>query len=210
MALSSGGATKIGHMHPTNRSSGIRGFLPSGRALIIIAILALLLAARSIASLVIEYQWWKELGQLPTWESMILYSFAPIVIAALVAFAVLWVAHARGLKHAGTGLREYPLYAKISTAMLLLLGLIIARSSLDPWTIVSYLGSARAGAGASTWTDPIFGRGLPFYFFELPLYSQLLGFLVGLTFFAAVVFSLPGRLLHVGRRMNDLRGLLIR
>jgi uncharacterized protein len=179
--------------------------LPSGRVLIIIVVIALLLAGRSIAALVIEYQWWKELGQLPTWESMILYSFAPLAVAALFAFAVLWIAHARGLKHAGTGLRDYPLYAKVSTVVLLLLGLIIARTSLDPWTVVSYLGSARAG-GAAGWTDPIFGRGLPFYFFELPLYSQLLGYLVGLSFFAVVVFSVPGRVLHLGRRMNELRG----
>ena len=37
--------------------------------------LALLIGGRSIAQLVIEYQWWKELGQVQTWQSIILAEF---------------------------------------------------------------------------------------------------------------------------------------
>ena len=35
------------------------------------------LRVRSIAEFVIEYEWWKEMGQLATWQSIILYSFGP-------------------------------------------------------------------------------------------------------------------------------------
>jgi uncharacterized membrane protein (UPF0182 family) len=135
---------------------------------------------------------------------MIVYSFAPVVISVLIAFAVLWVAHARGLKHAGTRLRDYPVYARLSALGLFVLALILARTSLNSWTIVSYLGSTRAGEGA-TWRDPIFGRSLAFYFFDLPLYSQLLGYTLGLTFFAVLVFWIPGRILQLGRRVRDFR-----
>ena len=188
--------------------SAKRGGLPLMRVVIIIAIILLVVAARTIASLVIEFEWWKEVGQLDTWQSMILYSIAPTAVAALIAFVVLWIAHARGLKHAGAGLREYPMYARITTAALLLLGLIIARTSLDTWTIVTYLGAAR-NAGDSTWRDPIFGKALGFYFFELPLYAQLIGFITGLAFFAALVYTIPGRFLALSRRIHDMRGAAV-
>src|SRR4051794_5215593 len=89
---------------------------PSGRAIAIIVLVVAVLAARSVAELVIEYEWWKELGQLQTWENIILYSVAPVAAATLLAFAVLWIVHARALKFASTGLGEHSLYAKISTA----------------------------------------------------------------------------------------------
>ena len=31
----------------------------------------------------IEFEWWKELGQLATWENIILYSFAPLALATV-------------------------------------------------------------------------------------------------------------------------------
>jgi uncharacterized protein len=62
----------------------------------------ILLGARSLASFSIEYQWWKELGQIDTWLAMLAYGFAPMLAATLIAFGVLWVAHARALKFAGT------------------------------------------------------------------------------------------------------------
>jgi uncharacterized protein len=185
--------------------SGRRGGFPAVRTLIILALIALLLGARSIASLVIEIEWWKEVGQLSTWKSMILYSFAPVVLAALAAFVVLWISHARGLKYGGTSLREHPMYARVSALVLLLISFVIARTSLDPWTIVSFFGAARSGS-SSLWTDPIFGRPLAFYFFELPLYSQLIGYLVGVAFFAALAYWLPARVLDVIRRGLEMRG----
>jgi uncharacterized membrane protein (UPF0182 family) len=83
--------------------------LPGGRATLIVAVLLLLLASRSIASYVVDYQWWKELGQVSTWLSMMAYSVAPVTAAALLAFAALWVAHARAVKFAGSRLGEFPI-----------------------------------------------------------------------------------------------------
>jgi uncharacterized membrane protein (UPF0182 family) len=69
------------------------------RNLILLALLlALILLAltSTIANFIIEYNWWKEVGQVGTWVSMLWYSIAPSVAGALVAFIALLVAHARG------------------------------------------------------------------------------------------------------------------
>jgi hypothetical protein len=74
------------------------------RNLILLALLLtliLLALTSTIANFIIEYNWWKEVGQVGTWVSMLWYSIAPSVAGALVAFIALWVAHARGLHFAG-------------------------------------------------------------------------------------------------------------
>ncbi len=54
------------------------GRLSPAKFVLIALLLAAFLSARAIASLVIEYQWWKEIGQLPTWFEMIWYRVAPV------------------------------------------------------------------------------------------------------------------------------------
>jgi hypothetical protein len=44
----------------------------------LIAVLVLFIAARWLCSFAIDYQWWKEMGQLPTWFSMLAYSVIPV------------------------------------------------------------------------------------------------------------------------------------
>ena len=94
-------------------------------AWIIGVLIAVLIAGRSIAEFIIEYEWWKEMGQLPTWKSIILYSFVPQTLAALLAFVLLWLAHARAMKVAGTSLREQPLYARVASLALFVLACIL-------------------------------------------------------------------------------------
>src|SRR5260370_16699621 len=84
-------------------------------------ILLLLLGARTIASTVIDYQWWKELGQVDTWLSLYLYAIGPLLAATAIAFAALWAAHARPLKFAGTTLSEPPTSISLSPLPLLLI-----------------------------------------------------------------------------------------
>ena len=80
---------------------------PATRITIVALLLLALFGARSISSYIIEVEWWKELGQLNTWLSMLTYSIMPLAGATALAFAVLWVAHARALKFAGTGLGDH-------------------------------------------------------------------------------------------------------
>jgi uncharacterized membrane protein (UPF0182 family) len=156
-------------------------------------LLAILIGARSIASYTIEYEWWKELGQVSTWASMLLYSFVPLVAATILVFAVLWVGHARGVKFAGAHLGDFPLYARLASAALLLLSIFIALGSIDSWTVVRYVGGRSVAANASAWHDPVFGKPLPFYLFDLPFYSDLLGLVITLAFFGLLIYWLTAR-----------------
>ena len=67
------------------------------------ALLVVLASARTISELVIEYQWWQEMGQLPTWYSMLMYQILPTTLASIVAWLALLWAHRRGVQFAGRG-----------------------------------------------------------------------------------------------------------
>ena len=64
---------------------------------LVIALLAVLFFGRTICSWIIDYLWWGEMGQVPTWIRMTSYRYVPGLVAWVVVFAVLWIAHARGL-----------------------------------------------------------------------------------------------------------------
>ncbi len=162
-----------------------------GRILSLAILFLVLLSARWVAGTVIDYHWWQEMGQVETWLQMISYSFLPALAAAFLAFPILWIAHARAMKHAGTGLREYPAYARLSSAVLFLLSLFIASISADSSTVIRWAGSR--GLAASSWSDPVFSLPLSFYFFDLPFYRLLLGFVLTVTFFTAVIYWLAAR-----------------
>ena len=175
-------------------------------AWIIGVLIALLIAGRSIAGFVVEYEWWKEMGQVETWQSILLFSFVPQLVAGLIAFIVLWIAHARGMKLAGTGLRMQRMYARLSTLGLLVVGLILGMATIDGWTIVRYYGAKASAAPASSdWRDPVFGNTLPFYFFDLPFYSQLLGYVVALAIVTAIVYWLTARGWMIQQQARDMR-----
>src|ERR1700693_3549459 len=95
--------------------------LPSRRrpqtriALLIGIIVVLLLFSRTICSLILDYAWWGELGQVPTWIRMSAYEYGPGIAAWIMLFVVLWVAHARGLKYGGTRLGEHRIYSRLAT-----------------------------------------------------------------------------------------------
>lgn len=172
---------------------------------LVILALAVLFAARSIAEFIIDLEWWKELGQLATFENILLYSFAPVAIATVLVFIILWIVHARALKHAGTGLSDHPVYSRLATLALLFVSFLIARASLDSWTTVSYFGAERAGVAANAWHDPIFGNTLSFYLFELPFYRQFLGLLLGLGIVAVIVYWIAGRVWNFADQFENMR-----
>ena len=179
------------------------------RIALIVLVIVILLAARSLASFSIEYQWWKELGQLDTWFAMLAYAFLPMLAATLIAFGVLWVAHARALKFAGTGLSEHRLYAWVTNAVLLFVGYLIAAGSIDTWTVVRYVGGSGIPAAATTWRDSVFGQPLKFYLFDLPFYSDLRGYLLALIIVSVLVYWIAARgwqlRFRLGPELGDLR-----
>jgi uncharacterized membrane protein (UPF0182 family) len=158
----------------------------------LLLVLLVFVFGRGVASFVIEFQWWKEMGQLSTWGRMLAYGYTPVAAATLLAFCGLWFAHARGMKSAGTRLGEHPLYARLSTVALLVVGGILASATVDGWTVVRFVGSLGSGAGQG-WRDPVFGRVLSFYFFELPLLGLLLRFILVTSLASAILFWLTAR-----------------
>ena len=177
----------------------------AGRITLIVIVLALLFGTRSAASYVIEVEWWKELGQLNTWLSMLWYSVAPVVAATLLAFAILWLAHARALKFAHTSLGEHKLYARVSSLALLFLGYIIAASSIETWTVVRFAGSRGLPASASAWHDAVFQQPLSFYLFDLPFYLLLRGYVLGVVIVSILVYWAAARGWQLRYRLPELR-----
>jgi uncharacterized protein len=174
---------------------------------LIVAVIVLLFAARTIASYVIDVEWWKELGQFDTWLSMLTYSFAPLAAATVLAFGALWIAHARALKFAGTSLGEHGLYAKLSALGLLILGYIIAAASIDNWTVVRFAGSRGLAASAAGWRDTVFQQPLSFYLFDLPFYNLLRGYVLGLVIVAILAYWIAARGWQLRYRMSELRNM---
>ncbi len=182
----------------TRRPRGNTKFIFLGVALVL-----LLIFSRSLCSLAIDYRWWREMGQVDTWLRMSAIRFIPGVVEWLIILIVIWVAHARGLRHAGARLRDYPGYAKLATAGLAVLALFMAAASIDGWVIARYIG----GSGLeSTWQDPVFGRSLNFYFFELPFYSEVVGFLELCAAAAGIVYYVTARAWQVKLQFPGMWG----
>jgi uncharacterized membrane protein (UPF0182 family) len=161
------------------------------RLLILFGVLVLLLIfGRSICGLAIDYLWWREMDQVSTWLRRSIYLYATSVAQWLILFVAMWIAHARGMKHAGTSLREHRQYARIVTLGLAVFAMVVAAASMSGWIVARYA----AGSGMdSTWHDPVFGRSLVFYFFELPFYTGTVGFLETIAVVSALAYYLTAR-----------------
>jgi hypothetical protein len=160
--------------------------------LLLAALVALLLSARTVATTVIDYQWWKEMGQVDTWFSLLGYSALPVAGAALVAAIVLILAFSLGARFSGMRLGAHGAYSRVATLVLLILSLILATATIDTWTTVRYAGSRGLNAGAA-WIDPIFGKPLSFYLFDLPFWDMIRRFALAVAVAAALVHWLSAR-----------------
>lgn len=173
------------------------------------AILAIVLfvALRWLCTWTIDYQWWKEMGQLHTWFSMLAYSVIPATGATIIAFVIFWIAHSLALKQAHVRLREHPLYAKLTALGILLLAVIVALSTLDTWTVVRYFGGRDLGGAATAWHDPVFGNPLSFYLFKIPFYSDLLGLLLAIVVLGALIYWVAERGWELTGRVGDWKNV---
>ena len=170
------------------RPSHIRVFI-----LVLVSLALLGWAIPTAANFIIEYNWWKEVAQVDTWFSMLWYSIAPGAVAALLAFIALYVAHARGLHFAGVRQRDYPLYSRLVPIGLAVIAMVFASASIDFWTVMRFFGSRGLAAPPDAWQDHVFSHALPFYLFDLPFYSDLLGFVFVLAILCAALFWVTAR-----------------
>jgi uncharacterized protein len=182
------------------------------RKLIIPALLLTLIfgwAIPTTANLVIDYNWWKEVGQVGTWIEMLWYSVAPVGVGTVVAFVALWVAHARGLHFAGVRQRDFRWYSRLMPVGLALVAIVFAQISIDYWTVMRFFGSRQLHLPADAWKDQVFSRTLPFYLFSLPFYSQALGFVFALAILCALVFWATARGWQLTERLRFHRARLL-
>ena len=176
-----------------------------GRLALVAVIILLLLIGRWLAGYAIEIEWWKELGQFRTWLSMLYYGIAPVAAATLAAFLVLWVSHARALKFAGTGLGAHPIYARVSTLLLLGLAWVIAAGAIDTWTVVRFAGSRGLPPGTTAWHDSVFAQPLSFYLFDLPFYLMFRSYLLAIVIVSILVYWIAARAWQLRARLPELR-----
>ena len=150
-------------------------------------------AITAAANFIIEYNWWKEVGQVGTWISLLWYSIAPFAAGAPVAFIALWMAHARGLGFAGIRRRDFRLYSRLSTVGLAIVAILFASASIDYWTVMRFFGSRGLTLPADAWRDPVFSHPLSFYLFDLPFYSEVVWFVIALAVLCALIFWATAR-----------------
>src|SRR5260370_21036578 len=110
--------------------------------IVVVAVFGLLIwAITAGANFIIEYNWWRELGQASTWIKMLWYSIAPGAIGAVVAFIALWLAHSRGVHFAGVRSRDFRLYSWLVAAGLGLVAILFSSASIDHCSVMPFLGS---------------------------------------------------------------------
>ena len=171
---------------------------------LLIALFLLLIGARTIASTVIDYHWWKEMGQTPVWWSQLAFSVLPKAAAAALAFLVFWVAHSRGVKFGGHSPHAIPLYGWLSSLVLLVLAVLISGASIQSWVVVRYFGSRNLPAESTAWHDSVFGHPLSFYLFDLPFYRVIHGYLLAVCLLAALVYWLAARVWQLREQVKQL------
>jgi uncharacterized membrane protein (UPF0182 family) len=145
------------------------------------------------ANFVVEYNWWKEIGQVNTWIGMLWYSVAPAAAGTVIAFIALWIAHARGIHFAGVMQKDYRWYSRLVPFVLAGIAFIFASSSIDYWSVMRYFGSRGIAQPVDAWKDQVFSRSLPFYLFDLPFYTEVLSFVFVLAILCALVFWATAR-----------------
>ncbi len=173
--------------------------------LVALALFLVLGSASGIADFAVEYLWWSEVDQIPTWFSILVYKIVPTVLAALVAWAALLWAHRRGTVFAGADTAGHSLYRKIVPLALLVASAVFIASQVDSWVVMAFVGSRGMAAGAGHWVDPIFGKNLAFYLFDLPLLKLLVRYLFALSFVGAAVFWISGRGWQVFQQFGRFR-----
>lgn len=196
----------MAEFHPEGVIEGARGRRPVRIGMIIAgAVVVLALASLGWAcSLLIDYSWWKEMGQVDTWINLYAWTTLPAVAATLIAWIVLWITHTRAVRFAGGRVSHYPIYGRLAGLVLLGVAAIISSANLDGSTMLRFAGS-RALDTAKLYHDPVFGKSAAFYLFDLPFWLDLRGFLFGLVIVAIIVYVVTGRGWQLRFSLPDLQ-----
>jgi uncharacterized membrane protein (UPF0182 family) len=170
-----------------------------------ILVLVLLVGSRYIASTFIDYHWWSEIHQIDTWWNLLLYGTVPVILAVVLFFGVFVGAFVLGMSGSkdrqSFGMLSRSLVMKLGFVLLALLSFIVASATVDSWTVVRFFGGRQLGAAAGEYADPIFGRGLHFYFFDLPFLNMLVSMLLTASVISLVIYWLAAHAERIGDQL---------
>jgi uncharacterized membrane protein (UPF0182 family) len=175
--------------------------------LLFAAILLLVLLAGSsyIAGTLIAYNWWSEIHQIDTWWKLLLYGTVPVILAVVVFFAVFWSAFVLGMRSSKEtsyfGFITRSLVMKLGALALAFLSFIVANATVDSWTVVRFFGGRRQLATASEYADPIFGRPLHFYLFDLPFLNMLVSVLLTASIISLLIYWLAAHAERISKQL---------
>ena len=171
---------------------------------LVIVFFVVLAGAKWAASLLIDYAWWQEAGQVRTWIDLYAYSTLPVFAGTIFAWIALLIAHSRAVRFAGGQVSDYPIYSRLATLAMLALSFFIAGATIDNWTVLRFAGS-RAMDGAATFHDPIFNNPATFYLFDLPFWSDLRVYLLTVVIVTILVYWLVARGWQLRFSMPEMR-----
>lgn len=153
------------------------------------------------SNFLINLAWWGELGQTPTFWTLIRIEWLPRTAAALAGMAVLITAFRLGRRRNTNPLSQTRIFNWLGHLAAILLAIFMAVSLIDPWTIALWLGNHAAGV----YRDPLFGRSLGFYMFRLPFYEMLLGWAGFVLVLGLLLYGATLAMHASAERMRDLR-----
>jgi uncharacterized protein len=173
-----------------------------GPLVIVITLFVLLVAGRYLAGTLLDYEWWREIHQLDTWISQLLYGTLPIAIAALllfVCFAGAW--HFGSRRGSARNAAASRTVSRLILVGIALLALLLASIIIDPWNIVRFFGGLRTPGAGNSYIDPIFGLPLRFYFFYLPFLQVLLHVLLTASLVSLLIYWLAAHFQDLGQTL---------
>src|SRR5947209_6224215 len=183
---------------------------PRRRALFYIAglLFLLLVGSRFLASTLIDYEWWSEMGQTDTWFDLYLYGTGPSILAFLLFAAAFWTAFKLGIRDTGNrplfGVLSRSLLSRIALLAILVLAFLLANVTVDSWAVVRYFGGLRIPPSAGGFVDPIFHHSLPFYFFSLPFYQTLLRLVLVGAVFSLIIYGVASNAENLSNRLPSV------
>ncbi|MGH9468340.1 MAG: UPF0182 family protein [Terriglobales bacterium] len=149
----------------------------------------------------IDVDWWRSLGQLPTFWQYLRIRWLPQTAAAVAAAVILVIVFALARRACRTDLARTSLFAIVGYPVAALAGVLASVSLINPWTIALYLGAHPTGA----YTDPVFHKDLAFYLFRLPFYEMIFAWLATLAVLGVLIAGVTSIAGTSAERLRDMR-----
>lgn len=169
-----------------------------GEAVVAIALLIIIVTG---SDFLLDYSWWKEMGQGLTFWQFVRIRWEPQTAAVVIGFLVLAAAFRLARRGSRSAVVRTRMVTWLGHAAALVGGFYLAVNLINPWTIALWLGSHEA----SVYRDPIFGHSLTFYLFRLPFYRMLFAWVAFLLVLALVFYGATIAVSASGEGLDALR-----